>query len=133
MSEERRAEALGRCCRLPLAHASEPGRDEIEPLWVRAALGGGVQRFYAFGNGWAASVIRTGQTQFGSAGLWELAVMPWTDPADLPEPGGPIGLPIVVAVGPLEQAEVFERVAEISRLGPHPPAAECHPSREGGG
>lgn len=47
--------------------------DEFE--YVERVILGGVQRRYAFANGYGASVVRHPYSYGGSEGLWELAVI----------------------------------------------------------
>lgn len=48
-------------------------------LIVERALNGGIQRVYKFSNGFGASVVKHEFSYGGRKGLWELAVIKFTD------------------------------------------------------
>lgn len=48
-------------------------------LYSERSLHGGVQRLYRFENGYGASLVRHSGSYGGSKGLWEIAVIEWTD------------------------------------------------------
>ena len=47
--------------------------------YTERSLHGGVQRLYRFDNGWGASVIRHSSSYGSDRGLWELAVIRYSD------------------------------------------------------
>lgn len=50
--------------------------------YTERSLHGGVQRLYRFDNNWGASVIRHDSSYGSDRGLWELAVIRYSDDSD---------------------------------------------------
>lgn len=48
-------------------------------LYSERSVYDGVQKLYRFENGYGASVVRNSHSYGGSKGLWEIAVIKWTD------------------------------------------------------
>lgn len=51
----------------------------IHGVYSERSLHDGVQRLYRFENGYGASLVRHSGSYGGSKGLWEIAVIKWTD------------------------------------------------------
>lgn len=54
-------------------------RKIYEPYDARPLESGAVQKLYKFANGYGASVVKGEHTYGGDEGLWELAVITFTD------------------------------------------------------
>lgn len=77
------------------------------------AHGRGVQRVYRFQNGYGASVIRTDFSYGGKEGLWELAVVRWSDDSWSIVYDTPVTSDVL---GRLSDADVSEALAAIRVL-----------------